>query len=269
MKNIKIVAFPSVCVDVFDGTDIVRPGGEELNFSSHAAEIEGVSVILLGAISDDYYGQCIKKAVEQTKIDFSRIRTERDLPTATCKTYMTPEKDRYYKEDSWNGAIIDRFRINDSEMQLLAEADVVYTHIRSKCFEQTVELKKKLGFKLAVDFEIRRDFDKMEEYAPYIEYFMISGTEELLPYFETFSRKYDGLFNMTLGEHGSVTYSHGKCYRVSACKVDEIVDTTGCGDSYHAGFICEHMMHKDILRAMNRGSEMAAANLSHYGGFIR
>ena len=96
---------------------------------------------------------------------------------------------------------------------------------------------------------------------------MISGEENLLCHFEKFSKKYDGLFNMSLAGRGSVTCFRGERYRVPASKVGHVIDTTGCGDSYHAGFVCEHLIHGEIVEAMKRGSELAAETLGHYGGF--
>ena len=46
-----------------------------------------------------------------------------------------------------------------------------------------------------------------------------------------------------------------------------VIDTTGCGDSYHAGFVCSYMLENNIEKAMNIGSEIAAETLKHYGGF--
>ena len=96
---------------------------------------------------------------------------------------------------------------------------------------------------------------------------MISGSEELLPKFRELSCKYDCLFNISLAERGSVTYFKGQEFRVQAVKVDTVIDTTGCGDSYHAGFVCSYMLENDIEKAMNVGSEIAAETLKHYGGF--
>ena len=57
------------------------------------------------------------------------------------------------------------------------------------------------------------------------------------------------------------------CIPVSAVKTFSRVTLTGCGDSYHAGFVCEHLIHGDIAEAMKKGSELAAETLGHYGGF--
>ena len=152
-------------------------------------------------------------------------------------------------------------------MRVIKAADVVFVHFWARCFSQIIELKKTSHFKLAVDFVTCRDFKNMEKYAPYIDYFMISGEESLLPIFEKWSKKYSGLFNMSLAEKGSVTFNKGKYYHVPANDVKVIVDTTGCGDSYHAGFVCSHMLKEDIYEAMKTGTEFATETLAHYGGF--
>lgn len=264
---IRLVALPCLCVDVFDGTDEIRAGGEALNFAAHASRFENIKVFLMGAVGKDHYADCIMSAIARKKIDTSYVRVENDKVTANNITYLTDKGDRYYKEDSWTGDIVDRMVLNHKELDFLSQSDVVFIHFWAGCFKQVIELKKTSHFKLAVDFDTYRNFDDMEKYAPYIDYFMISGEENLKSKFESMSKKYSCLFNMSLAERGSVTYHEGKKYIIDAVKVDEIVDTTGCGDSYHAGFVCSHMIDGDIYEAMKKGSEYAAETLSHFGGF--
>jgi len=264
---INIVALPCLCVDVFDGTDELRAGGEALNFAVHASRFEGINVSLLGAVGQDSYAEFIMNSISDKKINVSHVRVEKDKVTANNRTYLTEDGDRYYKEDSWTGDIVDKMILNQGELELVKASDVVFVHFWAGCFGQIMDLKKHNDFKLAVDFLEYRDFEDMEKYAPYIDYFMISGEECLIPIFEEWSRRYSGLFNMSLADKGSVTYNNGKCYRVPAKDVKVIVDTTGCGDSYHAGFVCSHMMNDDIYEAMKVGTEFATQTLSHYGGF--
>lgn len=54
---------------------------------------------------------------------------------------------------------------------------------------------------------------------------------------------------------------------MSAKQIHTVVDTTGCGDSYHAGFVCSYLIEHDIEKAMLIGSEIAAETLGKYGGF--
>ena len=142
---INLVALPCLCVDVFDGTDELRAGGEALNFAVHASKFEEFNVSILGAVGQDSYAKFIMDSVSDKRIDVSHVRVEEDK--------------------------------------------------------------------------------------------------------------------------GSVTYYNGEKYFVPADEALEIVDTTGCGDSYHAGFVCSHMLIGDIYEAMRVGTEFATETLSHYGGF--
>lgn len=263
----KLTALPCLCADVFDGTDVIRPGGEALNFAAHACTFAGVDVTLLGVIGDDKYGQAIMASIADKPINARHVRIDPTQTTANNYTYLTPEGDRYYKPDSWNGRILESIRLTEEERSIIAASDVVFVHFWASCFQEVLALKKQYGFRLAVDFDVYRDFDHMAQLAPDIDFFMISGAEELLPHFRDFSTRWDGLFNMSLGEKGSVTYHRGQAYRVAAEKVETIVDTTGCGDSYHAGFVCSYMQKGDIVEAMHTGSRIAAGVLGHYGGF--
>lgn len=262
----KLTALPCLCADVFDGTEEIRTGGEAMNFAVHAAKFRGIDVALVGIIGKDRFGEAILEAISDKKIE-RHIRVDERRATANNRIYLTESGDRYFKENSWNGEILDDFTLNAEEIELISQSDAVFVHFWASCFREIVELKKKFGFKLAVDFDVYRDFADMEKFAPFIDFFMISGEEDLLHYFREFSEKYGGLFNMSLGENGSVTYFNGEEYRVKAKPVSQVVDTTGCGDSYHAGFVCSYLLYGDIEKAMTAGSELAAETLSHYGGF--
>ena len=267
MNKIKLTALPCICADVFYGTEIIRPGGEALNFAAHASYFKDIDVTLLGVVGKDKYAEAIMDSISKLDIDKNHIRIDERYQTANNMTYLTESGDRYYKDDSWNGEILDNIVLNDNEIKILSRSDVVFVHFWASCFSQVVELKETLGFKLAVDFDVYRDFADMERFAPHVDFFMISGSEELLPRFKELSNKYRSLFNVSLAERGSVTYFNGQEFKVQAVKVESIIDTTGCGDSYHAGFVCSYMLENNIEKAMNVGSEIAAETLKHYGGF--
>ena len=267
MNKIKLTALPCICADVFYGTEIIRPGGEALNFAAHASRFDEMGVTLLGIVGKDKYAEAIMDSISKLDIDKNHIRIDERYQTANNMTYLTESGDRYYKDDSWNGEILDNIVLNDNEIKILSRSDVVFVHFWASCFSQVVELKETLGFKLAVDFDVYRDFADMERFAPHVDFFMISGSEELLPRFKELSNKYRCLFNVSLAERGSVTYFNGQEFKVQAVKVESIIDTTGCGDSYHAGYVCSYMLENNIEKAMNVGSEIAAETLKHYGGF--
>lgn len=127
--------------------------------------------------------------------------------------------------------------------------------------------KKEYGFQISVDFDKERDFSRLEEILPFIDFFFISGDEKILQVLKQWSIDYQGVFVATLAERGSIAFKDGKEYRTDAVRVSEVIDTTGCGDSYQAGFIASILKDGEIKAAMEEGSRTAAETLSHIGGF--
>ena len=262
-----IIAMTCMCVDVFDDTGEIRPGGEALNFAAIASKYNHISVDLLGAIGDDDYGKAILKSIENKPINKEFIHIISGSATANHRIYLSEKGDRYFKDDSWNGGIHDTYLLSDSDKNRIASADIIFITFDSPNFDDVLELRKSCRFQLAVDFNVLRDFKKIEPIVPYIDFFFISGEKSILLQFQKWSERYDNIFNITLAENGSVTYYMGKEYRVDAVPVNNVIDTTGCGDSYHAGFLCSYLRDCDIINAMNEGSRVASKTLSHIGGF--
>ncbi len=263
---IKITAMTTLCVDVFDSTGEVIPGGEALNFATVACEYPHIKVGLMGAVGDDDHGRAILSSVCDKPIDKGSVHIVKSGKTASHRIYLTPDGDRYFKDDSWYGGVFESFVLSKEDIGVIKSSDAVFITYDSPNFKEVLELKRSSGFKLAVDFNVERELDKLHAVLPYIDFFFISGEDWLLPTFKEWSEKYDGIFNATLGERGSVTFYKGKKYETGAVPVARVVDTTGCGDSYHAGFMCSYLANGDISRAMDEGAQKASVTLSHIGG---
>ena len=263
----RILCMPTLCADIFEHSGEILPGGEALNFACIACRYDHMDVHLLGPVGEDEPGRHILQVIDQRRINGENVHVIPGGATATHRISIDEHGDRYFKPGAWNGGVLDIYRLAESDVAAMNAADVVFCTWYSLNFREALEARKQGGFKLAVDFDIERDFAKVEQYLPFIDFFMISGDDSVLPVARAWSEKYDGLFNVTLAERGSVTYHHGQEYRVSAVPVKEVIDTTGCGDSYHAGFMCSYVKDGDILAAMREGSKVASQTLAHVGGF--
>ena len=263
----RILCMPTLCADIFEHSGEILPGGEALNFACIACRYDHVDVSLLGAIGEDEPGRHIQQVIRDRRIDGRNVHVIPGGATATHKISIDAHGDRYFKPGAWNGGVLNTYRLTEHDVAAMNAADIVFCTWYSPNFREALEARKKGGFRLAIDFDIERDFMKMESVLTWVDFFMISGDDSVLPVARAWSEKYDGLFNVTLAERGSVTYHHGTEYRVSAVPVDKVIDTTGCGDSYHAGFICSYVKDGDVTAAMHEGSRVASETLSHVGGF--
>ena len=263
----RILCLPTLCADIFEQSGEILPGGEALNFACIASRYDHVELSLLGAIGNDPAGQRILEVIDEHGVNRDNVHVLPDGPTATHLISIDEHGDRYFKPGAWNGGVFATYQLTDADAAALHQNDVVFVTYSSPNFQEVLDIRKAGSFKLAVDFDVFRNFDNMEKCLPFVDFFMISGDDSVLPVAKAWSEKYDGLFNVTLAERGSVTYHHSAEYRVQAVPVEKVIDTTGCGDSYHAGFVCSYMKDGDIIAAMNEGSKVASETLSHLGGF--
>ncbi|MBQ2952637.1 MAG: carbohydrate kinase [Clostridia bacterium] len=258
---------PTLCADIFDGTGEILPGGEALNLGCIACRYPHMDVALLGAIGADEPGAAIHAAIDARPIDRTHVHVIEDGATATHRIYHTPEGDRYFKPDSWQGGVFATYRLTEADSDAMNAADVVFCTWYSPNFREVLACRREGSFRLAVDFDIERDLAKMEAALPFVDFFFISGDDAFLPTAKAWSERFDAIFNVTLAERGSVTYVGGREYRVSAVPVSEVIDTTGCGDSYHGAFLSRYLLDGDVTAAMHEGSRVASQTLSHMGGF--
>lgn len=70
---------------------------------------------------------------------------------------------------------------------------------------------------------------------------------------------------VTEGENGSFGYHNKKVYHQKAITPKKIMDATGAGDGYTAGFIAEFLKNRDIQKAMESGAKYAASILEKVG----
>ncbi len=265
---VKIVAMSTICADVFDDTGEISLGGEALNFAMVISKYAHVDISLMGAVGDDDIG---RKAVECIKarktIDMSCVHMIDNGKTAANRIYHDSTGNRYFKEDSWDGGVYQDFKLSDIDKRKLQESDVVFINYYSPNFQEILRLKSEYGYQMAVDFDVVRDFSGLEEIVRQIDFTFFSGDEETLLVLKKWSEMYHGIFNATLADKGSVTFHNGKEYKIGAVPVKKIVDTTGCGDSYHAAFLASYLNNQDINMAMEEGSLAASNTLTFFGGF--
>ncbi|MGI6223774.1 MAG: PfkB family carbohydrate kinase [Prevotella sp.] len=72
---------------------------------------------------------------------------------------------------------------------------------------------------------------------------------------------------VTLGSYGSVVYVNGKFYEIPAYKPREVVDATGCGDTYSTGYLYLRLQGADPDEAGRFAAAMCTLKLEHSGPF--
>ena len=100
----KIAAMTVCCVDIYPQQNILRVGGESLNFATQCRRsgVEEVSVI--GCVGTDRYGAMVIDHLKGMGIDTSHLYA-RGEPTATNRIYITETGERTFRPDSWQNSL--------------------------------------------------------------------------------------------------------------------------------------------------------------------
>lgn len=72
---------------------------------------------------------------------------------------------------------------------------------------------------------------------------------------------------ITLGSNGSIIYKNGAFYEIPAFTPDEVVDATGCGDTYMAGYLWKKIQGASVEKSGEFGAAMATLNIQSSGPF--
>jgi fructoselysine 6-kinase len=71
---------------------------------------------------------------------------------------------------------------------------------------------------------------------------------------------------LTLGAEGSIAIKNGEMTRQQALPLDKVVDTTGCGDAFQAGFSAEYFKTRDIRKSLLSGAAAGREAAMDFGG---
>jgi len=260
----KILAMTCCCVDVFPEKGIINAGGNALNVAANCSKTGKAEVYLMGNIGTDIYADEIIKKADEYNINCDKLyKVAGD--SANNKIYLTENGERYFKEDSWTSGVYQDYRISSDDEAFMKGFDAVATTFNDPNFKAIIDISRNSDYLLSVDFLDHIPSDNWRDFLDAIDLFFISAKEEQLPLLKKWSFEYSALFVATLGENGSIAYKNGEDYSCSAVKVEKVIDTTGCGDSYQGAFIVDYLINNDVLSAMQAGSKAAAVTLSFVG----
>jgi fructoselysine 6-kinase len=260
----KITSLTSFCVDYYPELDRIYVGGNSLNFAYQCKQLGYENISVIGAIGKDRFGKLIEKQLDKLKINRSRLY-QIDKPTASNKIFINDTGDRFFKEGSWNGGAFDNFKLSENDWDSLANSHIVAMPAGDPNFKELLKRRNDNQL-IVIDFLDYLGIDFITKHIDKIDIIFLSGKEEMLGELENLSSKNEKLIVATLGAKGSVAFFNNERYYQKAIKVDKIIDTTGCGDSFQAAFSVEWLKAKDVKKSLKAGSIAASKVLNFVGG---
>ena len=255
-------------------------GGSAANTCAGVGAFGG-SAGFIGVVQEDQFGKIFAHDLNATGVKFDTPFAGGQTPTARCLVFVTPDGERTM--NTYLGACVELGAEDIDEAQVKA-AKVVYLEgylfdpPRAKeAFYKAAEIAKANGSRVALSlsdaFCVDRHRDDFIKFIKSNVDVLFANEEEIKSLFEvdSFSTAADlirhevELAALTQGPKGSMIIHGNITAAAPAFPVDQVVDTTGAGDLYAAGFLSGLTQGASLEVCGSLGALAASEIISHIG----
>lgn len=256
-------------------------GGSAANTLAGLAAL-GSTCAFIGQVADDQLGEVFAHDIRAGGIRFDTPVRAGDPPTARCLIFVTPDGQRTM--NTFLGA--SQFLPADAlDEAAIADAEVLYLEgylwdpeepraAMRRAIAAARGAGRKVAFTLSDAFVIARHGDDFRSmiaageidilFANHIELAALTGEDDFHAGIAALQDKVP-LLVVTRSERGAVAVTGGELFEVPAEPVAAVVDTTGAGDLFAAGFLHGHVGGRPVSECLTLGAICAAEIISHYG----
>ncbi|MBI3419894.1 MAG: adenosine kinase [Proteobacteria bacterium] len=259
---------------------IIASGGSAANTMAGLAGLGGHAAYI-GRVHDDHWGGLFSHDMKAIGVHYETKPAVMGLPTACCLIFITPDGQR--SMNTFLGASTE-LSTDDLEEDLIRDSAVTYLEgylfdkdPAQEAFVLAARLAHKYGNKVALTLSDpfcvnrhRAAFQKLvsagvdilfANEAEVCALYEKNSVEEVLPLLAGACE----LAIITRSEEGSLILNKRKQVKITAEKVVRVVDSTGAGDLYAAGFLFGYTRGMDLQKCGLIGSVCAAEVISHVG----
>jgi fructoselysine 6-kinase len=251
----RLAAVGEIAEDWYLADDDRRPGGISLNFA-RAAAFAGAEVTLLSAVGDDEAGARLLRALESTALE----RCLRVLPGATAcqRIRLAPDGERIFC--GFDAGVLPSYELTSDELARLADFRAVALPFSPESARVMTQCLEARPAPIIADFS-QETIDELprwvETHAAALEIAFVGGSTDLEAPLAQLAKASGRLVVLTAGAAGAFAFSGGaRHHQPSLARA--VVDTTGCGDAFQAGFTVAYLASRSITAALHAGAELAA-----------
>jgi sugar/nucleoside kinase (ribokinase family) len=262
------------------GPAIEVSGGSVANTMVGIASFGGKSAFI-GKVANDEFGKIFAHDIKASGVTFDSRPATGGAPTSRSLILVTPDGERTM--NTFLGVSTD---LGEQELdaETIAAAKILYLEgylfdqpQGMAAFRKAASIAAKAGRKVALSlsdaFCVDRHRDAFRDFVKNNVDILFANESEITSLYQTTSfetaaqhvKTETDLAALTRSAAGSVIISHGETIKIPVRPVTKVLDTTGAGDLYAAGFLFGLTHGTDLATAGQLGSLAAAEVISHLG----
>jgi sugar/nucleoside kinase (ribokinase family) len=261
--------------------------GREISGGSAANTVAGMAALgrkcgFIGQVADDQLGNVFTHDIRAIDVAFTTPIREGEPPTAQCLILVTPDGQRTMNTFLGASQYLPASALDE---EMIASASILYLEgylwdpeepraAMQSAIRIARDAGRKIAFTLSDAFCIERHRDSFRALIDNAEIDILFANEaemHSLMQSDHFDESVAAvaakvpLLVVTRGPHGALAVQHGVRFEVSAEPVAKVIDTTGAGDLFAAGFLAGQAAGRSVADSLTMGAVCAAEVISHYG----
>ena len=262
------------------GSAVECSGGSAANTAAALSSLGGMAAFI-GKVRDDQLGAIFRHDIGAVGVHFDSLLAQSGAPTARCLIFVTPDAQRTMQ--TYLGACVD-LGPADMDADLIAASKVTYLEgylwdppQAKQAFLKAAEIAhdadRLVALSLSDPFCVERHRESFLDLVENHVDVLFANEDEIMSLYQvsTFDdalqhvRGHCDIAALTRSEKGSVVVSGDEVHVVDAVPNVKVVDTTGAGDAYAAGFLYGLTQIRELHDCARFGAIAAAEVISHYG----
>ena len=240
----------------------------------------GNPVSFIGKVNNDELGNKYEKSLTDQKVKYCYQKKEETMPTGTCLILITPDSERTMCTflgiaGKISDKDIDENAVKNSELIFL-EGYLWDEGEPRTAFNKAINISKKTAISLSDQFCVDRHKKSFLDLVNNKLDIIFANEQEILSLIDaknfdeiiSFAKQLGKLIVITRGEKGSIAIQKNEVVECDSKKNLKIVDLTGAGDLFAAGFLHSHVNGLSIKEGLEKGTEMSSIIIQKIGARI-
>ena len=251
-------------------------GGSVANSIVGLAQL-GNKVSFIGKVNKDNLGEKYEQSLIKENVSYFYNKEEEITPTGTCLILITPDSERTMVTFLGIAGKISKKDINEKAVK---ESDMIFLEgylwdegEPKSAFDKAMLLAKKTAMSLSDQFCVERHRASFLDLVKNKLDITFANEQEVKSLINTtnfeevikFGKQLGKILIITRGELGSVAIIHDEVIECDSKKNLNIIDLTGAGDLFAAGYLHGHINNLSIKESLEKGTEMSSRIIQKVG----
>jgi sugar/nucleoside kinase (ribokinase family) len=258
------------------------PGGSAANTIAGLASL-GRKTAFIGKVKNDPLGSTFENGLNCLGIQCKAMKEVNGISTARCIVFVTPDAQRTMCTFLGIAGALNLEDVKKNE-HVISGSKILYLegYLWDKpeaklAIKEAIKFAKasesKIAFSLSDSFCVYRHRNNFLELIKNDLDIVFANEKEIMALFEKNDftaacqecKNYEVIWALTRSEKGSTVIFKDNVLDVEIDRVENLIDTTGAGDLYAAGFLNGYLENRDLKVCGKMGSMAASEVISHYG----